>query len=50
MARAEAARIRKLKKEPLLRRLKKDILKNPYIYLMLLPVLAYYILFCYKPM
>jgi putative aldouronate transport system permease protein len=31
-------------------RLKMDIIKNPYIYLMLLPVLLYYLLFCYKPM
>lgn len=30
--------------------LKTDILKNPCIYLMLLPVLLYYLLFCYKPM
>lgn len=30
-------------------RLKKDIVKNRYIYLMLLPVLAWYICFCYIP-
>ncbi|HML45216.1 MAG TPA: ABC transporter permease subunit [Clostridia bacterium] len=33
-----------------LRRIGVDILRSPMLYLMLLPVLAYYILFCYKPM
>lgn len=38
------------KKQNVLIRLGYDIKKNPYIYLMLIPVLAFYILFCYKPM
>jgi len=33
-----------------LRRLKKDISQHRYIYLLFLPVLAYYIVFCYVPM
>lgn len=32
------------------RRVARDIGRRPVLYLMLLPVLAYYILFCYKPM
>lgn len=31
-------------------RIGRDIRKNPIIYLMLLPVIVYYLLFCYKPM
>ena len=31
-------------------RLKTDIKKNYPMYLLLLPVLAYYLIFCYKPM
>lgn len=31
-------------------RIGEDIRRNPYIYLMLIPVLAFYLLFCYKPM
>ena len=33
-----------------LRRIGVDILRSPTLYLMLLPVLAYYLVFCYKPM
>ena len=32
------------------RKLIKDIRKFKYVYLMLIPVLAYYIIFCYVPM
>ena len=35
---------------PLLRVLKKDFEKNWMMYLLVLPVLAYYIIFCYVPM
>ncbi|HHY22695.1 MAG TPA: sugar ABC transporter permease [Clostridiaceae bacterium] len=31
-------------------KLKVDLRRNKYIYLMLLPVVAYYIIFCYQPM
>ena len=31
-------------------KLKVDLKRNKYIYLMLLPVIAYYIIFCYQPM
>ncbi|WP_129724921.1 ABC transporter permease [Xylanivirga thermophila] len=30
--------------------IKKDFIKNRYVYLMALPILAYYIIFCYIPM
>lgn len=32
------------------RRIAVDIARSPALYIMLLPVLAYYVLFCYKPM
>jgi putative aldouronate transport system permease protein len=35
---------------PLGQRLKKDFMKNAGAYAMVLPVLAFYIIFCYKPM
>ena len=31
-------------------KLKNDIVKHPWVYLMFLPVAAFYILFCYVPM
>lgn len=34
----------------LLHNLPRDIMRNPYIYLMLLPVIAYYVIFLYQPM
>jgi len=39
-----------VKRESLGTRLAKDFSKNKYKYLMVLPVLIWYILFCYKPM
>lgn len=33
-----------------LRRLRKDLVKNRSAYLLFLPILAFYLLFCYKPM
>ncbi len=38
------------RKQPFGMRLRKDIYRNKYVYLMLLPVVAWYILFCYMPM
>lgn len=38
------------KKEPYFRRLSKSISANKSLYVMILPVLAFYIIFCYKPM
>lgn len=38
------------KKEPFFHRLAKDLKKHKYKYLMVLPVLIWYALFCYKPM
>ena len=31
-------------------KLKNDIVKHPWVYLMFLPVAAFYIIFCYVPM
>lgn len=39
-----------MKKEPFLPKLKKDLRRNRGAYLMFLPVLVYYLIFCYKPM
>ena len=38
------------KKQSFLQRLFRDLRKNKFRYLIVLPVIAYYILFCYKPM
>ncbi|HML49174.1 MAG TPA: sugar ABC transporter permease, partial [Clostridia bacterium] len=35
---------------PIWTRLYRDIVSNPAVYVMLIPVLAFYLLFCYKPM
>lgn len=43
-------KVQKLPKEPFLKRLKKDLKRNKSAYLLFLPVLIYYIVFCYKPM
>lgn len=40
----------KAKKESLGKRLKRDILYNKYVYIMAVPVILYYIIFCYVPM
>ena len=40
----------KANKTAFLERLKKDIIRNKYIYIMLIPVVAYYIVFHYGPM
>ena len=45
----QAAEIR-LYKAPLSKRLKRDFQRNKYVYLMLIPVLAFFILFRYGPM
>ena len=37
-------------KSSLFETIKRDAKKNYSIYIMMIPVLAYYILFCYKPM
>lgn len=34
----------------MLKKLKNDLVKNPWVYLMFIPVLAFYIIFCYVPM
>ena len=39
-----------MKKGPFLPKLKKDLRRNRGAYLMFLPVLVYYLIFCYKPM
>ena len=38
------------KKESYGSRLKKDLIKNKTLYLLVLPVIAFYIIFCYMPM
>lgn len=39
-----------MKKESFASRLKKDLRRNKKLYLMLLPIIVYYIVFCYYPM
>lgn len=46
----ERPQIRTMPRENLRRRLIKDLLRNRYIYLMLIPVVAYYLVFHYGPM
>ena len=46
----KANAVAKRPKPPLSKRLKRDWHKNKWKYIMLLPVLIYLLLFCYKPM
>ena len=39
-----------LQKEPWSKRLRKDLIKNKALYLLVLPVIVFYIMFCYVPM
>lgn len=39
-----------LKKEGRLKRIKRELAKNRYVYLLAIPVIAYYLIFCYLPM
>ena len=40
----------KVRTQTLSYRIKKDFMRNKYLYLMFIPVALYFILFCYKPM